>query len=379
MTNREFSDSFDTLLNSYASQAMFGEEAAKTEIVLDEYEKSVLLTQAQDNIIKAYFQKHTNELGQGFDDSTRRQVDFSSLIKTDELEPLTDPNLIAFDHRGIIFKMPTVNTGNKGDGNAYSRVLFILNETLVKSGGSSSSSNTKTVTLGEMEFQFINSSSKFLDVNIITVTSGSTPVHATVVNGSRYTLGVTATLSSTSIELQSGIRQAFLDANVTGISVDVSGEWGAITSNFNESFTVAAAGTSGKRNDDRFVVVPINYKEYDREMTKAYAQPLKKQAWRLFQNNTTQFDIYSEVIPIWDVDTSNLKYRVRYVERPTPIILVDLPNGLTIDGYTEEMNCTLNPILHPDVLNEAVRLAISSRASATARAEAYREQERRQQ
>ena len=41
-------------------------------------------------------------------------------------------------------------------------------------------------------------------------------------------------------------------------------------------------------------------------MTKAYAQPLKKQAWRLFQNNTTQFDIYSEVIPIWNVDTENL-------------------------------------------------------------------------
>jgi hypothetical protein len=270
MTNSEFSDSFDTLLNSYASQAMFGEEAAKTEIVLDEYEKSVLLTQAQDNIIKAYFQKHTNELGQGFDDSTRRQVDFSSLIKTAELSPVSGSGQ-PFDHRGIIFKLPTVNTGAGGDGEDYSRVLYILNEALIKSSA------------------------------------------------------------------------------------------------------------SDKRNDNRCVVVPINYKEYDREMTKAYAQPLKKQVWRLFQNNTTQFDIYSEVIPIWDTDVSNIKYRVRYVERPTPIILVDLPNGLIIDGYTEEMSCTLNPILHPDILNEAVRLAISSRASAVARAEAYnREQERRQ-
>lgn len=46
MTTEEFSNTFDTLLNSYNSNAVFGEAASKQEIVLDEYEKSVLLTQA---------------------------------------------------------------------------------------------------------------------------------------------------------------------------------------------------------------------------------------------------------------------------------------------------------------------------------------------
>ena len=55
MTTQEFSDAFDTLLNSYASQAIFGEGASKQEVVLDEYEKSVLLTQAQDIVVKSYF------------------------------------------------------------------------------------------------------------------------------------------------------------------------------------------------------------------------------------------------------------------------------------------------------------------------------------
>ena len=113
-------------------------------------------------------------------------------------------------------------------------------------------------------------------------------------------------------------------------------------------------------------------------MSKPYANPLKKQAWRLFQNIADGYDIYSELIPIWNVDTGNLTYKIRYVERPYPIVLVDLPNGLSIDGYDKQHGCDLNPIIHPEIMKEAVRLAIESRASAVARAEAYRNAEQRQ-
>ena len=40
MTIDEFSNSFDTLLNSYAPISNFGEETSKQTITLDEYEKS---------------------------------------------------------------------------------------------------------------------------------------------------------------------------------------------------------------------------------------------------------------------------------------------------------------------------------------------------
>jgi hypothetical protein len=46
MKVEEFSNMFDVLLNSYNTQAQFGEGSSKQEITLDEYEKSVLLTQA---------------------------------------------------------------------------------------------------------------------------------------------------------------------------------------------------------------------------------------------------------------------------------------------------------------------------------------------
>jgi hypothetical protein len=103
-------------------------------------------------VIKSYFDKTLNYQGQGFDDSTRRQLDFSSLV-TVGTGTATDGT--SYDSRGKLFTMPD-------------KVLFILNEKVV--------------------------------------------------------------------------------------------------------------GSDGKT----YVVVPINYKEYDRLMSRAYTQPLKKQCWRLF-------------------------------------------------------------------------------------------------
>ena len=258
MTTQEFSDAMDTLLNSYASQAVFGEGASKSEVVLDEYEKSVLLTQAQDMIVKSYFYGNQNPQGQGFDDSIRRQVDFSSLIKTATLNKASNQESV-FDDRGIIYTMPPKTINNQPVDNTTD-VLYILNEKLI---------------------------------------------------------------------------------------VKVDGE--------------------AKGKD--YVVIPLNYKEYDREMSKAYAQPFKKQAWRLFQNNQTGFDVQSELIPVWNIAEDvkgeegdlTLTYRVRYVKRPDPIVLADLPNDLSIDGISTVSECTLNPIVHMDILNKAVEIALTTR------------------
>lgn len=258
MTVQEFSNTFDTLLNSYNTQSQFGEQASKREIVLDEYEKSVLLTQAQDIVVKSYFDGALNQQGQGFDDSNRRQMDFSSLIKIATLEPIVGDTQ-TFDERGIVYQLPRKVVDNT-EVEGTTDVLFILNEKL-----------TQVCT-----------------------------------------------------EEQSGVEQ-----------------W---------------------RRD--FVIVPISYKEYDREMSKPYAQPLKKQAWRLFQNQATGFDINSELIPRFNInvlDNGTFIYKIRYVKRPQPIVLEDLPNNLEIDGVTTESECELNPIIHMDILNKAVELAIATR------------------
>lgn len=75
MTIAEFSDQFDVLFNNITSNQAPG---------LNEYEKSLFLTKAEKEIVKNYFsaQSKGNTLGQGFDDSAKRQADFSVLMKT---------------------------------------------------------------------------------------------------------------------------------------------------------------------------------------------------------------------------------------------------------------------------------------------------------
>ena len=77
MTNEEFSNEFDVLYNSITSNQAPG---------LDEYEKSVFLTQAQEDLVRCYFDPKSNKVQEGFDGSQKRQYDFSSLIKTTELQ-----------------------------------------------------------------------------------------------------------------------------------------------------------------------------------------------------------------------------------------------------------------------------------------------------
>lgn len=73
MTNPEFSNEFDVLYNNIMSNAAPG---------LDEYEKSVFLTKAQNEIVKNYFNPNGNKYQEGFDGSEKRQIDFSMIIKS---------------------------------------------------------------------------------------------------------------------------------------------------------------------------------------------------------------------------------------------------------------------------------------------------------
>ena len=273
MNRSEFSDSFDTLLNSYALRADFGEQSSKQEIVLDEYEKSVLLTQAQDIVVKSFFDRKSNSLGDGFDDSTMRQIDFSSLITTATLTKSPDQSNV-FDDRGIIYTMPlrgSISTGNNTFDSTFDYTFF-----------------------------------------------------SSVQNG-----------------------------NITDVLFILNEKLVTHSGEFKKSY----------------VVVPINYKEYDRLMSKPYSQPMKKQAWRLLQNDTRGFDIKSELIPRWNLSSKEeiLQYKIRYIRRPYPIILEDLSDGLNIDGFSKARDCELNPILHPEILQRAVELAVATRGGTVPR------------
>ena len=224
MTTQEFSNEFDVLYNNIMSNQAPG---------LDEYEKSVFLTKAQSEIPKNYFNPKGNKYNEGFDESEKRQIDFSTLIKAVEPSAYVGSSYVKFDDRSQLFQMP-------------SDILFVLNETAL---------NT-----------------------------------------------------------------------VDGVNRLIN-------------------------------IVPINFDEYSRIMSKPYKQPLKNQGWRLFQS-TGGVDFISEVIVKPGSTLTN--YKVRYVRRPKPIILTNLADtysNVSIEGLTTITECELDPILHPEILQRAVELA----------------------
>ena len=107
-------------------------------------------------------------------------------------------------------------------------------------------------------------------------------------------------------------------------------------------------------------IVPMNYEEYARLMSKPWKQPLKNQGWRLFQS-TGGVDFISEIVIKYN--SSLADYKIRYVKRPNPIILANLADeysNVSIEGITTITECELDPIIHPEILQRAVELAKSA-------------------
>lgn len=222
MTNQEFSDQFDVLYNNITSNQAPG---------LDEYEKSVFLTKAQDEVVKAYFNPRLNKSMEGFDGNEKRQIDFSMIVKNANYTTFT---AATFDNK----------------------------------------SNSKKVSFGDKDIMMI--------IN------------------------------------------EFADVTRTGYTDSV-----------------------------RLTVVPLDYREYARLMSKPYKRPLQYQAWRILDSSNSA---NSAELIIGPNDTLT-KYTIRYVKRPRAIILSKL-DGVSLDNDKREaQTCELDPILHEEILQRAVELA----------------------
>ena len=97
MTKEEMSNEFDILYNQVNSNQAPG---------VDEYEKTVFLTKAQDDVIKMYFDPRGNKFQEGFDGSQKRQYDFSTILTHTKLDRITDNTYESYDPRALSFKLP---------------------------------------------------------------------------------------------------------------------------------------------------------------------------------------------------------------------------------------------------------------------------------
>ena len=233
MTRQEFSDSFTTLLNSYSKQAEFGEQFSKREIVLDEYEKSVLLTHAQEELVMSSYDGK-NAYGDSFEATEELRRQLESLVKTKVYTPQDMVEGIGVNDDSKFFQLP-------------SDLAFITMEQIIYG---------------------------------------------------------------------------------------------------DESL--------GCYNGSRINVQPIRQDEYNKVKDNPFRGVTKYKALRLDAGEGKV-----EIISKYDIG----QYLVRYMSRPEPIILEDLPNGLTIEGISHANDCKLNPVLHKTILERAVIMALRTRTN----------------
>ena len=97
-------------------------------------------------------------------------------------------------------------------------------------------------------------------------------------------------------------------------------------------------------------VIPTIHDDLDKVLKNPFKSPNNRKVIRL------DFDNKIELISKYNISN----YKVRYLKKPNPIILVKLED-LNIDKKQEVSNGETNPILHERIVQRAVQLAVQSK------------------
>ena len=99
-------------------------------------------------------------------------------------------------------------------------------------------------------------------------------------------------------------------------------------------------------------VVPTIHDDLDKVLKNPFKSPNSRKVIRLDFNNKI------ELISKYSISN----YKVRYLKKPNPIILIALEDNLSINnGDTKVSNGETNPILHERIVQRAVQLAVQSK------------------
>ena len=109
-------------------------------------------------------------------------------------------------------------------------------------------------------------------------------------------------------------------------------------------------GPCGK--DSKLDVYPVTQDEYLKVRKNPFRGANGRRALRL-----DLADGVIEIVCKYPV----VRYYIRYIRKPNPIVLEDLPNGLTIENKRKESECELHEALHQKILERAVRMALQSK------------------
>lgn len=89
MTTEEFSNEFDIQVNSFATSEAFGHQ--QDPLKFDEYEKSVHLTKAQEEVVRELYNGQLT----GFEDTEQSRRFLSNLVRTAEISCRVSPGSVS--------------------------------------------------------------------------------------------------------------------------------------------------------------------------------------------------------------------------------------------------------------------------------------------
>lgn len=355
MTTQELSNQFDILYNN-ASNSAPG---------LDEYEKSVILTKAEKDLVRDYFNSRTVKTGEGFDDSQKRQYDFSTLLRTVKLELKSlllvgfkgyQKDFNIFDNRSFIYVAPpdfflSINESIVDNNNRRYSVLPIsyseYNRLMLKPYGyplkrqawriiSDSSS-----TLGEYSCTYVKLQS---DTNRFLIVIRSKSSKDLFFHIREDSLSTGNTLKSPIIT----VKDKFIDIQLLVPKGRMLNYWNAYLQNEDalkkgklDGYIYPLDGnTNGAWTIEDIKPVDIYIPSCKTQTGESISAPV--------------FEI------IGNFPSFEIEYIMRYVRTPKPIILTDLSEvqeGLSIDGYNKITECELPANMHEEILQRAVELA----------------------
>lgn len=354
MTTQEFSNEFDVLYNNIMSNQAPG---------LDEYEKSIFLTKAQEELVRDYFNSRNVKNAQGFDDNQKRQYDFSTLLSS-----ITLPDFIDTYRALSVLSSAIYNTIFDSRAKIYiapSDLFLVINESIEDSA--------------KRRYSVLPIS--YDEYNRLMLKPYGFPLKR---QAWRIISDRTSSLVGWGGKQVDSATFLFKSKYFKTINISIR-----ITDD-NDNVTEPTI-IEGDTIVEIYMFIPINnlvnywsaYLKDDRSLKKAgldkYLYPLNRETGNFPSSGLTKPTSFTisiapaimesgEVVstPIFEIIgrfTGDIEYKMRYIKTPKPIILAnlsDIQEGLSINGYNTVTECELPLNTHQEILQRAVELAKAS-------------------
>lgn len=348
---------------------------------VNEYEKSVFLTKAQEQLVRSYFDSQLNKSNKGFDFSPKRQYDFSSIIKTSTLsKPRNDTigsfGYVKFDSRSAIYALPedyflSINEMIESGACRYSIVPIMYSEyQRLMSRPFQYPAKRKVWRLITDKKELYYNNVRYLD----TKSNWSVTVFRSDMCKKPITFIVNQSTGSTSGQP----RPPLVEEDKNHVVITTYPTIGSYVSYW-LLFLMSTSPYPWKDSEGNDVNMLSYIKGFDKEslwpsfdmpsntsglygatqdftdINNPYLVPYSSTGTKVEMEIPYSYNTLVECIGDYPEDSV---YKIRYVRTLNPIILCDLREfGVTINGISEKSECELPKETHEEILQRAVELA----------------------